>query len=140
MSIESVSAIDSHKLSLVVPPLPQCEVSVIIPVKDEAQTIVKTLTAFANQTDLDGQQLDPLGYEIIVLANNCTDESAAIARQFARQHPQLAVHVAEVNLPPDRAYIGYVRKLLMDTAYRRLMSLGKRQGIIASTEIGRAHV
>jgi Glycosyl transferase family 2 len=134
MSIKSVGAINSHKLSLVVPPLPQCEVSVIIPVKDEAQTLSHTLTAFANQICLNRQPLNPLSYEIIVLANNCTDESATIAHQFAREHPQLAVHVAEVTLPPDRAYIGYVRKLLMDAAYHRLMSLGKEQGIIASTD------
>jgi glycosyltransferase involved in cell wall biosynthesis len=69
-----------------------------------------TLTALASQTDLNGQPLNLLTYEIIVLANNCSDESAAIARQFAKQHPDLVLHVAEVRLPPDRAYIGYVRK------------------------------
>ena len=134
MIIKSVDARNTQKWSLPVPPLPQCEVSVIVPVKDEAQTIVHTLSAFANQTCLNGQPLDPLSYEIIVLANNCTDDSAQIARQFAKQHPRLALHVAEVTLPPERAYIGYVRKLLMDEAYRRLMSLGKGQGIIASTD------
>ena len=131
--VESVSA--TTKTSLIgVPPLPQCEVSVIVPVKDEAQTIVATLTALANQTDLNGQPLNPLTYEIIVLANNCIDESATIARQFAKQHPDLVLHVAEVKLPPDRAYIGYVRKMLMDEAYLRLMSLGRSRGIIASTD------
>ncbi|WP_310414188.1 glycosyltransferase family A protein [Chamaesiphon sp. OTE_8_metabat_110] len=134
MIIESVGARNSQKWSLAVPPRSQCEVSVIVPVKDEAQTLVQTLSALANQTCLNGQPLDPLSYEIIVLANNCTDESAQIARQFAKRHPRLALHVAEVTLPPERAYIGYVRKLLMDEAYRRLMSLGKRQGIIASTD------
>ncbi len=134
MIVESVGTRNSRKWLLAVPPLPQCEVSVIVPVKDEAKTLATTLTAFANQTCLNGRSLNPLSYEIIVLANNCTDDSAAIARQFARQHPQLALHVAEVTLPPDRAYIGYVRKLLMDEAYRRLMSLGKGQGIIASTD------
>jgi hypothetical protein len=42
--------------------------------------------------------------------------------------------VAEITLPPDRAYIGYVRKMLMDEAYLRLMSLGRNRGIIASTD------
>jgi hypothetical protein len=36
--------------------------------------------------------------------------------------------VAELHLPR------YVRKLLMDEAYRRLMSVGRRRGIIASTD------
>ncbi len=117
-----------------VPPLPQCQVSVIVPAKDEAQTMVATLTALANQTDLNGQPLNPLTYEIIILANNCLDESATIARQFALAHPDLVLHVAEVTLPPHLAYIGHVRKMLMDEAYLRLMSLGKSRGIIASTD------
>jgi Glycosyl transferase family 2 len=116
-----------------VPPLPQCQVSIIIPAKDEAQMIVATLTALANQTDLNGQPLNPRTYEIIILANNCSDESASIARQFAQQHP-LVLHVVEVTLPPDLAYIGHVRKMLMDEAYLRLMSLGRSRGIIASTD------
>lgn len=133
-TIESVVARTDHTALISVPPLPQCEVSVIVPVRDEAQTIVATLTALADQTDLNGQPLNPLTYEIILLANNCIDESAAIARQFAQQHPELVLHVAAVTLPPDRAYIGYVRKILMDQAYLRLMSLGCSRGIIASTD------
>ena len=101
MIIESVGARNSPKSLVCVPPLPQCETIVIVPVKDEAQMLAQTLTAFANQTCLNGQPLNPLSYEIIVLANNCTDESATIARQFAKQQPHLALHVAEVTLPPN---------------------------------------
>ena len=134
MIIQSVRTINSHQPLITTPPLQQCELIVIIPVKDEAQTLDQNLAAFANQTYLTGQPLCPSRYEIIILANNCTDESAQIARRFAKNHPRLAVHVAEVTLPPDRAYIGYVRKLLMDEAYQRLSSLGKSRGIIASTD------
>ena len=134
MILETVRARTAQAALISVPPLPECEVSVIIPAKDEAQTIVATLTALANQTDLNGQPLNPLTYEIILLANNCIDESAAIARQFAQQHPDLVLHVAEVTLPPDRAYIGHVRKMLMDEAYLRLIGLGHSRGIIASTD------
>ena len=133
MILETVRARTAQAALISVPPLPECEVSVIIPAKDEAQTIVATLTALANQTDLHGQPLNPRTYEIIVLANNCSDESASIARQFAQQHP-LVLHVVEVTLPPDLAYIGHVRKMLMDEAYLRLMSLGHSRGIIASTD------
>ena len=134
MILETVRARTAPAALISVPPLPECEVSVIIPAKDEAQTIVATLTALANQTDLHGQPLNPRTYEIIVLANNCSDESAKIARQFAQQHPDLVLHVAEVTLPPDLAYIGHVRKMLMDEAYLRLMSVGRSRGIIASTD------
>lgn len=134
MIIQSVRSRNFHKSLIVTPPLQQCEVCVVIPVKDEAQTLSQNLTAFANQTCLAGKPLCPSRYELIVLANNCADESAEIARQFTRQHPHLVVHVAEMSLPPDRAYIGHVRKLLMDEAYLRLMSLGHSRGIIASTD------
>jgi Glycosyl transferase family 2 len=134
MSVELVSARTAQKSLIVVPPLSQCEVIVIIPVKDEAQMIVATLTALANQTCLNGQPLNPLTYEIIILANNCIDESATIARQFAKQHPDLVLHVVEVTLQPHLAYIGHVRKMLMDEAYLRLMSLGRSRGVIASTD------
>lgn len=134
-SIVPIIDVRNFKKSLIsTPPLPQCEVCVIVPVKDEAQSLTQTLAALANQTCLAGKPLDPLSYEIILLANNCTDESAAIARQFAQQHPQLVLHVAEISLPPEKAYIGHVRKLLMDEAADRLMSLGRRLGIIASTD------
>ena len=134
MIIQSVRDRNLHQPLISTPPLKQCEVSVIVPVKDEAQTLAATLAALAHQTCLNGQPLSPLRYEIIILANNCTDESAQIARQFATAHPLLAIHVAEITLPTDRAYIGYVRKLLMDEAYGRLMSLGRSRGIIASTD------
>jgi Glycosyl transferase family 2 len=134
MILESVRARTAEAALISIPLLPQCQVSIIIPAKDEAQTIVATLTALANQTDLNGQPLNPRTYEIIVLANNCSDRSAEIARQFAQQHPDLVLHIAEVTLPPDLAYIGHVRKMLMDEAYLRLMSLGYSRGIIASTD------
>lgn len=44
------------------------------------------------------------------------------------------MHVVELTLPPTEAYIGRVRQILMDEAYYRLAYLGRRQGIIASTD------
>ena len=116
------------------PPLPQCEVCVIVPVQNEAETLESTLTALAHQVDLVGRPLDSTRYEIILLANNCSDDSAAIARRFASQHPTLALHVVERTLRAAEAYIGRVRQILMDEAYRRLIALGRRRGVIASTD------
>jgi glycosyltransferase involved in cell wall biosynthesis len=134
MMIQSIGIRDLTPALISNPPLKSCEVCVIIPVKDEAQMLGRTLKALSMQTSLEGKPLNPLLYEVIVLANNCSDRSAAIAHQFAEQHPFLAIHVAEITLPPEQAYIGYVRKLLMDEAYSRLMNSGRRRGIIASTD------
>lgn len=123
-----------HQRLVQTPPSPRCEVCAIVPVRNEAQTLELTLTALANQVDFKGQPLDPTSYEIILLANNCSDDSAAIAHLFARRHPDLALHVVERTLPSAEAYIGRVRQLLMDEAYHRLSYLGHKRGIIASTD------
>jgi glycosyltransferase involved in cell wall biosynthesis len=111
-----------------------CEICVIVPVRDEAENLETTLLALTNQIDLNGQPLDKNRYEIIVLANNCSDHSAEIARNFARSQPNLVLHVAEITLKRDRAHIGWVRKILMDEAYRRFKSIGRDFGVIASTD------
>jgi len=107
---------------------------VIVPVRDEAETIESTLFALVHQVDFQGRPLDLNSYEVIVLANNCSDSSAAIARQFAAQYPRFVLHIVEIELPPAQAYIGRVRQLLMDEAYHRLIELGHNRGVIASTD------
>lgn len=119
---------------LVAPPLAtECEVCVIVPVRDEAATLDNTLRALACQVDGDGRPLAYGRYEIVLLANNCRDESAVIARRFAHAHPTLALHVVERTLPPE-ANVGHARRLLMDEAYRRLALAGRSRGVIASTD------
>jgi hypothetical protein len=73
-------------------------------------------------------------YEVLVLANNCQDKTAAIARAFAARHPALALHVLEVELPRAEAHIGTARRLLMDEACRRLEEAGNLGSFIASTD------
>lgn len=116
------------------PPDPALEVSVIVPVKDEAGNLERHLHALAVQTDAAGRPLDPRRYEVILLANNCQDASAQVAREFGRLHPALALHVAEITLPPAQAHVGRARQLLMDEAGRRLQGLGRPGTLIASTD------
>ena len=116
------------------PPLSECEVCVIVPVRDEAENITATLTALTNQIDLSGKPFNKSRYEIIVLANNCSDNSAEVVRRFARTHPDLVLHLVEMTIEGDRAHIGWVRKLLMDEACRRFKAIGRNFGIIASTD------
>lgn len=125
-------ASDEHLVTT--PPTTECEVCIVVPVRDEAEHLVATLNALAHQIDLQGKPLHHSRYEIILLANNCSDDSAAIARKFARQHSSLALHVVEITLSKPDAYIGKVRRILMNEAYRRLMSIGRQRGIIASTD------
>jgi glycosyltransferase involved in cell wall biosynthesis len=115
--------------SRVSPEVTRC---IVIPVKDEEAYILKTLTALAQQVDISGAPLDPNTFEILLLANNCTDRSVASIKAFCRQNPDLQIFVEDLILPSHQANIGYVRRLLMDTAYQRL-SLNSG-GIILTTD------
>lgn len=116
------------------PPAVPLKLSVVIPVRNEAERLAMTLASLAHQVDGAGTALDPASYEVLVLANNCTDETAEVARCFAQRNPRFALHVAEIALPPDAAHVGTARRLLMDAACRRLLSCGQEHGVIASTD------
>ncbi len=116
------------------PASPNLLISVIVPAKNEEENIWQTLHALFHQTYPDGSRLSPTSYEIIVLANNCHDQTAVLARRFGNRNPDFNLHVAEMTLPPAQAHIGYVRRILMDEAYQRLTNINKPRGIIASTD------
>ena len=116
------------------PPSPDCRACVIIPVRDEAVTLWATLGALAGQVDRESRPLGRALFEVIVLANNCRDSSAGIARRFGAANPGLALHVLEVELPSVAAHVGSARRLLMDEACRRLLEAGRPRGVIASTD------
>lgn len=116
------------------PLLPSCRLSVVVPVRDEAETLPETLGALARQIDLRGRQLDPHLFEVIVLANNCADCSAAVARSAPRGDAAPPLHVIEVTLPPGRANVGVARRVAMDAAYARFARSGRLQGVIATTD------
>jgi hypothetical protein len=112
----------------------QLQVSVIVPVRNEAHHLAKTLEALRLQQDDAGRPLNPDTYEVLVLVNNCTDASLAVAKSYQKRHPGFSLHIAYVQLPPAKANIGTVRRLLMDEAHRRLTSVHNERGIIASTD------
>lgn len=86
-------------------------VAVAIPARDEAAHIGTCLAALAGQQ---GRGVD----DIVVLVNNSSDATAAIARGFAAglgaRGPR--VHVLECALPEGRAHAGWARRLAMARA------------------------
>lgn len=115
-------------------PLAELLCSVIIPAKDEAANLPASIAALAMQVDLQGRPLPPESYEVILLANNCQDDTVGVARRLGALYPNLVLHVAEITLPPATAHVGRARRLLMDEAAQRLISVGRTNGIIASTD------
>ena len=116
------------------PPAQGLKAIVVLPARNEAAHLPASLAALAAQAGMDGSPLDRAGFEVILLANNCGDASAAIARRFAAAHRGLRLHVVETTLPPAQANIGYVRRLLMDEAATRLESIGCPEAAIVSTD------
>lgn len=131
---ESTAALSVDRISVSTLPDPALWAVVIIPAKDEAENLPATLAALAAQTTLAGHPLDPAGYEVIVLANNCLDNTAAVAREAGRKYPALALHVVDITLNQPEAHIGKARRLLMDEACRRLEQAGNGGSFIASTD------
>ena len=121
------------------PPRSGLRAVIIVPVRNEADHLGAALQALIGQTDFLRRPFDRGSYEVIVLANNCDDESAAIARRFARECPNFQLHVVEAALPTELAHIGYVRRRLMDEACRRLEIGGCDERAILSTD-GDTHV
>ncbi len=110
------------------------KVSVIVPARNESRNLRKTLDALRLQTDIDGVPLNPLIYEVLLLVNNSSDKTFAIAKNYQKKYSGFPLHIAGVHLPASKANIGFVRRILMDEAYRRLTESGNRNGIIASTD------
>ncbi len=115
-------------------PLPACRVSVTIPVRNEAKNLPTVIRALANQIDAAGRLLDHSTYEILVLANNCTDNTVEVVRQLSAYYPALQLYVIEVSIPKEIAHVGKARQMAMDEAYRRLSLIGRQNRIIASTD------
>lgn len=132
-NVTPFATFDPKPLVATAPPL-GCDVCVVVPVRDEEDQISATLDALANQTHIDGSPLDPARYEVILLANNCRDNTATIARQFARHRPEFNLNVVERELPADRAHVGVARRMLMDEACRRFLTSKQPRGIIATTD------
>ncbi len=100
---------------------------VAVPARDEAERISACLAALLDQRDLDGGPLQPDAIQLVVLANNCRDGTAKIARRSGR-----AIQVVETTLPPGSANAGAARKAAMDMA-ADLIPLGGA-GLICTTD------
>jgi Glycosyl transferase family 2 len=114
--------------------LPQSNLSVVaIPAHNEARYIEGCLAALALQRDEAGAPVEGGSFEILILANNCSDKTAAIARQASRSiaHP---VSVVEEDMVGGRMNAGWARKRAMDLAAARLAEVAPLNGLILTTD------
>jgi hypothetical protein len=100
---------------------------VTIPARNEERGIVDALGALAPQAAANC-------FQVIVFANNCTDATAARAREFADRWPELRLSIAEGHLSPPADHVGTARKALMDYAADQFFAAGRPGGTIATTD------
>ena len=106
---------------------------VAIPVRDEEERLPACLGALAQQRDQLGQPIPPTLVRIVVFANNCTDQSASLARRLG-ECLSLDLRVVEARLPPAAAHAGNARRAAMDLAEAWLVEGGERDGVILTTD------
>jgi len=98
---------------------------VIVPARNEAASIGATIASLGVQTGVDFTT-----FLVIVLANNCDDDTAAQVLRTGQLYPHLNLTVVEKDFLEHEANIGTVRRFLMDDAVNRLPT----DGVIASTD------
>jgi hypothetical protein len=113
---------------------PACQASIIVPARNEETSLTATLDALGSQLDLTGQLLATESFEVLLLLNNCTDNSSSVAQQWQATHPTIALHIIERTLAPEVAHVGTARRLLMDTAWHRLHHAAHPVTAILSTD------
>ena len=106
---------------------------VAVPAHNEACCIADCLAALALQRDQAGAPLQHGTLEILIFANNCSDETAAGARQASHSIPH-PVHVVEEDLPAEKRNAGWARKRAMDLAAIRLAEVAPINGLILTTD------
>lgn len=107
---------------------------VVVPARNEERNLEPLLTALARQRDLCCGRLDPHSYEVVLLLNNCTDRSGAVAREMRSRYPRLQLHVAEISFAMHEAHVGRARQALFDVAFQRFQYLHRLNGLILTTD------
>ena len=99
---------------------------VAVPARNERERIGAALTALAAQHGENSRSL-----RVIVLANNCTDDTAARARRIIGGL-NLNAEVVEEDFPAEQAHVGRARGRVLELGAARLA--GHPQGLLASTD------
>ncbi len=107
------------------PPHPALQISVVVPARNEEALVGSCLAALAEQEGISTQE-----YEVLLVLDQCTDATEVRALEVAAEYPDLRLYLLE---GPGRG-AGHARRVGMEEAYARLLSSGRPDGLIASTD------
>lgn len=77
------------------------KVGIVIPVKNEEIYIYDTLSDLANQVDQERNKMDNIIFEILMLANNCSDHNVQIIQKFKKDNVNINIHFEEITLQKE---------------------------------------
>ncbi len=107
------------------PPETALKVSIVVPARNEEELVGGCLQALATQLEV-----SPEEYEVLLVLDHCTDGTEEKARKVADEYPLLRLHLLD---GPGKG-AGHARRVGMEAACARLLSLGREDGLIASTD------
>ncbi|WPP48887.1 glycosyltransferase [Catalinimonas niigatensis] len=106
------------------------KVSVIIPIRNEAKTILSLLEDIDHQSSTDGSHFSPQQLEVIVVDDQSEDDSVALVESYKSENFQL--HLLALELPEK--FVGSHKKLAISQA------IASAQGDIIMTTDGDCHL
>ncbi|MCJ2086279.1 glycosyltransferase [Methylobacterium sp. E-005] len=103
---------------------------VCIPARNEAERLPRLLAS------LNGQSGVPTPVRVVVLANNCTDETAAAERagQAAGAWAALDIRLIEATLSGTEAHVGTARRMALEAGADWLAADGVPDGVLLTTD------
>lgn len=107
------------------PPDPSLRASVVVPAKDEENLVGHCLRSLAEQAGM-----APEEYEVLLVLDRCTDATAERSLEVTSDYPGL--RLAFLEGPGIGA--GHARRVGMEAACERLISLARPGALIASTD------
>ena len=97
----------------------------VVPARDEETLIGSCLRSLAEQEGISFRE-----FEVLLVLDRCTDATEQRALEVAAEYPDLYLYTLE---GPGRG-AGHARRVGMEEAHGRLMSLDRPDGLIASTD------
>jgi glucosyl-3-phosphoglycerate synthase len=107
------------------PPAETVRAVVVVPAQNEQARIGRCLEALAGQVEVDRDS-----YEVIVVLDGCEDATGEAVEAARESFATTALHV----IPGPRRGAGAARAAGMDVGCARLESLGRHEGLLASTD------
>lgn len=102
---------------------------IAVPARDEAERLPGLIRALAKQSWV-GRGGDRM--KIVLILNNCRDDSLGAALREAEKHAGIALHAVTVAFEPVDAHAGSARRLALDTA--RALCPSDGSGVLLTTD------